>query len=164
MFRWTGRIVAALFLILALLLLAASFTADTDAPLGIDITSPGGWHWMLRPSSYPLSGYLWIGGGDPMTAGSTHGPRTGWVFLGIQYGDVGDQFQLSIPPWITFPAILVFPILWTCTAERRYRRQRRVQHQKLCPKCSYDLRAHFSGQRCPECGSPIIHTSPDASC
>jgi hypothetical protein len=36
------------------------------------------------------------------------------------------------------------------TADRR-----RAIRGNLCPTCSYDLRAHNPGQRCPECGAQI---------
>ena len=29
----------------------------------------------------------------------------------------------------------------------------------LCPKCSYDLRAHAPGSLCPECGTPVADKS-----
>jgi hypothetical protein len=54
---------------------------------------------------------------------------------------------------------LAFPILrllWHGVV-RLYRRQRerRLDKGGLCRKCSYDLRAHRVGERCPECGEMI---------
>jgi hypothetical protein len=40
-------------------------------------------------------------------------------------------------------------------AFRSIRRQRRSARLGLCPKCSYDLRAHAPGSACPECGTPV---------
>jgi hypothetical protein len=42
----------------------------------------------------------------------------------------------------------------------------RTRHRRkggLCPICSYDLRAHRPGQRCPECGTLIAPLSPSTS-
>ena len=45
-----------------------------------------------------------------------------------------------------------------------YRLRDRPPAPGLCPKCSYDLRAHRPGQKCPECGTPIPQTpSPKPS-
>jgi len=38
---------------------------------------------------------------------------------------------------------------------RQSRRLRRLRLVGLCPNCSYDLRAHKPGDRCPECGTAI---------
>jgi hypothetical protein len=40
-------------------------------------------------------------------------------------------------------------------AHLRHNRQLRRQRQGQSPNCSYDLRAHKPGERCPECGTPI---------
>jgi hypothetical protein len=55
-------------------------------------------------------------------------------------------FICSVPYW--FLALL----LWYL---KRRLLPRRPQTPGLCPTCTYDLRAHTPGQRCPECGTPI---------
>ena len=40
-----------------------------------------------------------------------------------------------------------------------HRHRYRVRHG-LCPTCSYDLRAHKPGDKCPECGTSIAVSSP----
>lgn len=44
---------------------------------------------------------------------------------------------------------------------RRKRVARERLRQGLCSACGYDLRAHATGDRCPECGAPVpaIRTS-----
>ena len=39
-------------------------------------------------------------------------------------------------------------------AYRGFRRRRRAG-EKICARCSYDLRAHKVGDRCPECGAVV---------
>jgi hypothetical protein len=36
-----------------------------------------------------------------------------------------------------------------------WRRRKRTPFPGLCPMCSYDLRAHKPGDRCPECGTAV---------
>jgi hypothetical protein len=42
-----------------------------------------------------------------------------------------------------------FAVFWFVTS-RRIRRDEQREHQGLCPKCGYDLRA--TPRHCPECG------------
>jgi hypothetical protein len=52
---------------------------------------------------------------------------------------------------ITVPHWLIALPLWLLTIVCSLRRQKSAR-LGLCPKCSYDLRAHAPGSRCPECG------------
>jgi hypothetical protein len=58
---------------------------------------------------------------------------------------------ISIDNWFlwlllsTHPSIQLF----------RWLRTRRRLRAGLCRSCSYDLRAHYSGDKCPECGTAI---------
>jgi len=61
--------------------------------------------------------------------------------------------------WIHLPYVPLIALLASSAILIHWRRQtlklRRQNRQGLCPTCSYDLRAHHTGQRCPECGTPI---------
>jgi len=59
--------------------------------------------------------------------------------------------HLPFAPFIALLASSAILIHWRLQT-LKHRRQNR---QGLCPTCSYDLRAHHPGQRCPECGTPI---------
>ena len=71
-----------------------------------------------------------------------------------------DIHAVGIPHWpilcLTWiPAILLQTLSWY-----RLLNQRASPH--LCPKCSYDLRAHLSGAagtNCPECGTTILRSA-----
>ena len=65
----------------------------------------------------------------------------------------GTRYWCSLPyigPVLTLLAAI--PILRFALACRRFCRSSRLG---LCPMCSYDLRAHAPGQKCPECGTPV---------
>ena len=64
------------------------------------------------------------------------------------------QIQVRLPCWCLVIVLLTAPGLWL----RRFRAEgRREERQRLglCLACGYDLRAHVSGQLCPECGSAV---------
>jgi len=61
--------------------------------------------------------------------------------------------------WLLILFLLLPAIRLLISTTRRLRhhfRTRRALAKKLCLNCSYDLRAHFPGQRCPECGTTIV--------
>lgn len=62
-----------------------------------------------------------------------------------------NRTKLVVPYWapVLITAIPVIVAWW-----RRFRR-RRTGAAGLCPICSYDLRAHHAGAKCPECGKVI---------
>jgi hypothetical protein len=55
--------------------------------------------------------------------------------------------MISVPYWFIALLSLPLPLL----ALSRWRRERRIAREGLCPVCGYDLRA--SPDRCPECGA-----------
>jgi len=61
---------------------------------------------------------------------------------------------IAAPAWYPVPLWAILPALYLLRLCRRLR-NRRIGGANLCPTCSYDLRAHNSGQKCPECGTPI---------
>src|ERR1017187_8416520 len=58
-------------------------------------------------------------------------------------------FNLWIP-FVFFAALLIISSLI-----HRVIRRKKCIGQRLCRTCSYDLRAHKPGQKCPECGMII---------
>jgi len=63
-----------------------------------------------------------------------------------------NTIHITTPYWFwTFVALA--PVVLHVRRERR--RRYRQANPTLCLKCSYDLRAHQPGQRCPECGTRI---------
>ena len=58
---------------------------------------------------------------------------------------------MSAPLWMVALAAAVMPGWWL--------RQRWIDRRRarvgLCASCGYDLRAHATGERCPECGAAI---------
>ncbi len=61
-------------------------------------------------------------------------------------------FELFIPYWIL--ALLPAMAIGILLLKGRHRRLP-APGAILCSTCSYDLRAHSPGQKCPECGTPI---------
>ena len=59
-----------------------------------------------------------------------------------------DVKSITIAYWLLLPPTLILPTI----AIVRHRRRRRRERGNLCPICGYDLRAHNTGDRCPECG------------
>jgi hypothetical protein len=102
----------------------------------------------------------------------------------IYAGTIEDRFPFPLPRPSPYPPsrgmvvvcsylyliliLLSFPVVrLIVNIALRIRRARQAAHaarRGLCPKCSYDLRAHKPGERCPECGTVIDSThSPTAS-
>ena len=76
--------------------------------------------------------------------------------LGIEYLNYGDRGEghlvhFSIPYSYYTALAALCPALWLIGFLRR--RNRHIAG--LCPKCSYDLRAHKPGDKCPECGTIV---------
>ena len=74
-------------------------------------------------------------------------------------GNVDSSRTLTFPMALVDLATLTVPAVWIAAALARKRRRLHRIRQGLCPTCSYDLRAHHAGQKCPECGIPIAAPS-----
>jgi hypothetical protein len=59
---------------------------------------------------------------------------------------------VGIPHWFLAAIFAILPLCWL----RRIKEQRRRARSGLCYHCGYDLRAHKPGDRCPECGAPVL--------
>ena len=88
-------------------------------------------------------------------------PQIAKIWSWFEYRDLGRpvartnmiRFPYAPPIALTFSAAIL--LQW---AVSKYRHRRRAT-TGLCPQCSYDLRAHLPGQRCPECGQVIPPTN-----
>jgi hypothetical protein len=74
--------------------------------------------------------------------------------VGLAYTPQPQGFDLIIPFWLLTGITILFALVPTRSLLRRVKRNRLLA-TGLCPKCSYDLRSHTSGEKCPECGSSI---------
>ena len=60
-----------------------------------------------------------------------------------------------LPAWIILVPLGLLAIAAAVFELRYWRRRVRSRTVGLCPTCSYDLRAHAPGDKCPECGTFI---------
>jgi hypothetical protein len=60
-----------------------------------------------------------------------------------------------------FLTAVVGPLALILEWARRRQKKLKAEMAGKCPHCSYDLRAHQPGDKCPECGTPIA-TSADS--
>ena len=74
-----------------------------------------------------------------------------YINLRIRSSTVNFNYCLRLPFWPLMLLMLCAPTLLV----RLERRKRAAIKQGLCRTCNYDLRAHTSGQKCPECGTTI---------
>jgi hypothetical protein len=96
------------------------------------------WSWIIGAGQRGIDTQpIRLGGAAPVCQG---------VVLGIAY-----PYLIAI--LLSFPAARVLLALIR-VAWRKWRAAR-IARMGLCPQCSYDLRAHKAGQRCPECGRMI---------
>jgi hypothetical protein len=98
-------------------------------------------HWNYPPGGYAVT-VVW--------------PQT--RFLGFdltwEHGPFGGFVSVAVPLWLAAVPFLVIVL------RRIFRQRRRLG---LCVQCSYDLRAHKAGGKCPECGTPVpARTEPAA--
>ncbi len=79
-----------------------------------------------------------------------------WGFGWLMY-DLSPVF-LAVISGLSILVAIPFVVLdvWA----RRIEQRRKIEMIGKCPTCSYDLRAHHPGQKCPECGTPIPPPSP----
>ncbi len=103
----------------------------------------------LPPWSYP-SGFTWESrdNADYLPGPPYYG--CGYYSAFAIAGHTAALYAIVLPiPLLALP-FAIAPILWI-----RRRVRLRPQPDHLCAKCSYDLRAHHPGDKCPECGTPI---------
>ena len=105
-------------------------------------------HYVARGGIFSLSSDL------PLYTTVTHDWYLfGWRTHSLSGVTKQSHYWVHLPfaPFIALLAAAAILSHWTLQA-LKLRHQNR---QGLCPTCSYDLRAHHPGQRCPECGTPI---------
>ncbi len=123
--------------------------------------------WAYAYSSIPNPGPLIPNPGftemgisdDTHWIGSTrHELGFGTILVGRQSSpDWESRLGIMFPIWpasVAAAVVLLFQM-------RRWLRQRKRFQSGACLKCSYDLRAHKSGDKCPECG--MVNTPRGAS-
>jgi hypothetical protein len=107
---------------------------------------PTGWCWTDSRDIAPLDecGWGWfVERAHRNGVGSARGSDTTW--------------RIIIRLWLIVLCLSLLPALWLY-GTLRYRS--RIM-QGACPRCGYDLRA--TPDRCPECGTPTVRESVDAS-
>jgi len=93
--------------------------------------------------------YRW--GIAPSTNGNTVLRRLGFYWTSEPTGFYYFR-RLQAPIWFIFLlSAIVASLLWLDVILKRHRR-----NVGLCPTCSYDLRSHAPGDKCPECGTPVM--------
>ncbi len=97
---------------------------------------PVGWLWSTQPWTAPKAA---IGGGT-------------WGFR-FRKGSSPYTYGTAFPYWFVLAIGLSWPTLSLTILCWRLRRRRRMRG--CCSQCSYDLRAHKIGDKCPECGTII---------
>jgi len=127
----------------------------------------GDWH-IYEPGHAPSfagigpSCYHFVGRGGIYAVWGTRPAYTivthDWYLFGWRTYSLGGATKHS-DYWINLSFVPFIALLASSAILYHWRRQTlKLRHQKrqgLCPACSYDLRAHHPGQRCPECGTPI---------
>jgi hypothetical protein len=91
--------------------------------------------------------------------------RLDWNFL--QYksewysGQTPHARQIVLRYWfLTLLFVLNLPFWFLLFLRARNRTLARKRG--LCARCGYDLRAHQTGDKCPECGTPVTHSNTDS--
>jgi len=101
-------------------------------------------------SNYPVVGSL--GSDESILTTSTGAFKkygVGWRLSSIPRRRHDLQLLLPYPALVA--PFLALPLFWLF----RTLRARRRKSARLCPTCSYDLRAHGPKEKCPECGTVI---------
>ena len=76
--------------------------------------------------------------------------RTGPVMSGLAGKVIGWHLRVSVPFWVPFMLLLLYPAVAFAGDRKRYLKHlRRISG--LCIQCGYDLTGNISGI-CPECG------------
>lgn len=95
---------------------------------------------------------------------------SGWVASGLRGAGIGRTLTGNIheATWREFDgmAFPVWPVslaagLMLCGVLYRKYQARDVPGRTLCGVCSYDLRMHRAGERCPECGTVVGEVAAD---
>jgi hypothetical protein len=163
--------IAAVVYPLPTFLLIGTWIASVRIP-DIDLASIPPDAWRLALDDHVIS-LFHTGGTRPIPASSagsgtvlTYGPRLitkEHLFGLLETGRGSSQrgvFEVSFDVWSIPIASFVFlslPLLILST-HSMIRHRRNLIGQ--CPTCGYDLRA--SPTRCPECGTPLVQSSPAA--
>jgi hypothetical protein len=151
-----------------------TFWTDVDS---VELPNPAALSWLTRPGFEFFRYNVWRNTHDSWWTGSL-GESLGFqcrssrstATIGVGGKPEAIEMELGLTnmgrmslPWsshtcfLGFPAILLaipfaVPLLYQLRARRR---RLKALASALCPQCSYDLRAHQPGQKCPECGALI---------
>jgi len=120
---------------------------------------PAGWYYgTSSPTFFDHLGFDWRSSHEPRSHLWTAPDHDSFPCEAESF-----EYQGSIPLWAPTTLLGLAPSFWLV------RRLRRPNRPGLCTNCSYDLRAHRAGDKCPECGSPVpaigqkVHTDSPAT-
>ena len=115
-------------------------------PVGIP---QGDWYF----SHLAATGETWVTGIEPKLVSQSDY----WLFGSYEYQFAGKKAFTTY--WFNFgpilPILTLLCILYWSRSIYLWRKAHRARIRGKCPTCSYDLRAHQPGTKCPECGTPI---------
>jgi hypothetical protein len=110
------------------------------------------------PAPPPPPGIILMLPGPTLPTTFTTAPPTPFYeYLGFEFKAYSlperQGWRFTLPNYFLFTLLLSPHLLIAISRLRPWYRHRHTPG--LCPTCSYDLRAHSAGSRCPECGTPI---------
>jgi hypothetical protein len=138
--------------------------SDTDFP-GVSIGVYQGYcraylhGYAVNPKPpLPLPYMSWFGADESHWLGSVRQGIGIGMFL---RGSLFSRYWTSCTG-VIFPLwpLSLFSAILLIRRIRKRIRQHRASGDSFCPTCSYDLRMHHPGDKCPECGTPISSSSP----
>ena len=90
---------------------------------------------------------------------SFHAPRFDTVGIPGTTDRLLGWYVLIFPAWLLVPLLALLPTRWVFLHRGRWRRER-LERLHCCAACGYDLHMRAAGQKCPECGTPIVYMNP----
>ena len=154
---WTYRSAAAVFVVCACLSVYPLFRINNGRLLEIGYSGTGRMEVRYKEGFF-YHGYIFMYRHNMDDRERI--PVNGWEF-DFRFIDrrrpPGKDFLAAISYEATFILLCLSGLL--CWLRSRSIKANMEWMNGLCPTCSYDLRAHAPGQRCPECGTLIPHQS-----
>ena len=116
--------------------------------------TPADFDWSGNPDNTGRWNFIGDTGGRHEYPHFSNEVAPGLTFLGFAFGyagawPTGHLCELILP----YPFLFLLFAIASALALRATLRRRREKRLGLCPVCSYDLRAHRPGDKCPECGT-----------